>query len=84
MKIIETSEATLAFAAGYLAGRMDHRFGGRPRWTMRVYMDSLQRPLSPDYLHKLETAIAARWPETETPPSLADILAPRPRKRGTQ
>jgi hypothetical protein len=67
--------STLSFVAGYLAGAADRRFRTGTRWTVKVYMEGIVgRKMSLAYVQKLERAIAKRWPEGETPPSMFDVM----------
>lgn len=75
--IADGSPGALAFAAGYLAGMADRRFGTGTAWTIAVYMRTRTQPPSIDFLWKLEAEIKGVWPEGETPPSIADVLGPR-------
>ena len=75
--LIEVTESTLPFLAGWLAGAADKRFNTGTNWTIRVYMDMEAGKLSLEYLHRLEKSIAERWPEGETPPSISAALSRR-------
>ena len=75
MPLIELTESTLPFAAGYLAGSLDRRLGTGTRCTMKVYMDIAAGKLSLEYLTKLEAEIARRWPDSQAPPSLRDLMS---------
>lgn len=76
LKLIEASEAALMGAAGYLAGKADKQFGTGTQWTMLVYMATEgripKRPIDLEYLRRLESSIAKRWPEGERPPRIED------------
>lgn len=74
--IVELTESTLPFAAGYLAGSLDRRLGTGTRWTMKVYMDAQAGKLTLKYLTDFEAEIARRWPDVQTPPSLRDLMGP--------
>lgn len=72
--IREATKAAIHFAAGYLAGSADKRFGTKTKWTMMVYMALESGKYDPmQYLERLEKTLRRRWPEGETPPSIADV-----------
>ena len=73
--VVEVSESTLPFIAGYLAGSMDRVLGLDRVWINRVYAAMLAGQLTLTFVQDLETEIKQRWPEGfGRAPSLADVV----------
>lgn len=74
--IAEGSEPALMAAAGYLAAGADRRFGTANAWVMMVYMDHepKRRPMTIEYLYRLEQSIRRRWPTGERSPRASEFF----------
>jgi hypothetical protein len=76
--LLESSDASLAAAAGWIASAMDKRQGTRNAWTMMVYEEILQKgKINLEYLYRLERTIQSRWPEGEAPPRVEQFFNPK-------